>query len=145
MNENEESFTCTPPEIVQLAAATTSTLIPETSKSIYNKTYASFNEWRLRNKANSYSENVLLAYFAELGAKYKPSSLWSFYSMIKSVLKINHDVDLEKYKKLRAFLKRKSEGFQAKKSSTLTPEEIRKFIDRAPDEIFLLHKVNVHI
>lgn len=145
MDENEESFACTPPEIVQLAAATTSTLIPETSKSIYNKTYATFNEWRLRKNANSFSENVLLAYFTELSAKYKPSSLWSFYSIIKSMLRINHDVDLEKYGKLRAFLKRKSEGFQAKKSSTLTSEEIRKFIDKAPDEAFLLHKVNIHI
>uniref|UniRef100_A0A6P7EYQ7 Uncharacterized protein DDB_G0271670-like n=1 Tax=Diabrotica virgifera virgifera TaxID=50390 RepID=A0A6P7EYQ7_DIAVI len=61
--------------------------------------------------------------------------------MIKSMFRINHDVDLEKYGKLRAFLKRKSEGFQAKKSSTLTPEQIRKFIDKAPDEIYLLHKV----
>lgn len=145
MDENEESFACTPPEIVQLAAATTSTLIPETSKSIYNKTYATFNEWRLRKNANSFSENVLLAYFTELSAKYKPSSLWSFYSIIKSMLRINHNVDLEKYGKLRAFLKRKSEGFQAKKSSTLTSEEIRKFIDKAPDEAFLLHKVNIHI
>uniref|UniRef100_A0A6P7HBE7 Uncharacterized protein LOC114346606 isoform X2 n=1 Tax=Diabrotica virgifera virgifera TaxID=50390 RepID=A0A6P7HBE7_DIAVI len=57
------------------------------------------------------------------------------------MLRINHDVDLEKYDKLRVFLKRKSEGFQAKKSSTLTPEQIRKFIDKAPDEIYLLHKV----
>lgn len=145
MDENEESLTCTPPEIVQLAAATTSTLIPETSKSIYNKVYATFNEWRLRNNTNSFSENVLLAYFAELSAKYKPSSLWSFYSIIKSMLRINNDVDLEKYCKLRAFLKRKSEGFQAKKSSTLTPEQIRKFIDEAPDQFFLLHKVNLHI
>uniref|UniRef100_A0A6P7GY87 Uncharacterized protein LOC114348327 n=1 Tax=Diabrotica virgifera virgifera TaxID=50390 RepID=A0A6P7GY87_DIAVI len=141
MDENEESFNCTPPEIVELATATASTLIPETSKSIYNKTYATFNEWRVRNNAKSFSENVLLAYFAELSAKYKPSSLWSLYSMIKSMLRINHDVDLEKYGKLRAFLKRKSEGFQAKKSSTLTPEQIRKFIDKAPDEIYLLHKV----
>uniref|UniRef100_A0A6P7G9K5 Uncharacterized protein LOC114337333 n=1 Tax=Diabrotica virgifera virgifera TaxID=50390 RepID=A0A6P7G9K5_DIAVI len=61
--------------------------------------------------------------------------------MIKSMLRINHDVDLEKYGKLRAFLKRKSEGFQAKKSSSLTPEQIRKFIDKAPDEIYLLHMV----
>lgn len=145
MDENEESFTCTPPEIVELAAVTTATLIPEKSKSIYKKTYASFNEWRLRNNANSFSENVLLAYFAELSAKYKPSSLWSFYSIIKSMLRINHDVDLEKYGKLRAFLKRKSEGFEAKKSSTLTPEQIRKFIEKAPDELFLLHKVNIHV
>lgn len=142
MDENEAFFTSTPPEIVQLAAVTTSTLIPEKSKCIYNKTYAVFNEWRLRKNTNSFSENVLLAYFAELSAQYKPSSLWSFYSMLKTMLRINHDVDLEKYGKLRAFLKRKSEGFVSKKSSTLTPEQIREFIDKAPDEVFLLHKVN---
>ena len=62
--------------------------------------------------------------------------------MIQSVLKLNHDVDLEKYGKLRAFLKRKSEGFQAKKSKTLTPDEIKKFIDEAPNATYLLHKVN---
>lgn len=147
MDQIKDFFNCCAPlKVVPLTPpGATSTLIPETSKSIYNKVYAAFNEWCLRNKVSSFSENVLLAYFAELSAKYKPSSLWSFYSILKSMLRINHDVDLEKYGKLRTLLKRKSEGFQAKKSSTLTSEQIREFIDTASDQVFLLHKVNIQI
>lgn len=137
----EEAFSCTPPDILQKAEATTSTLLPEKSKRFYDKMYRSFMDWRIQKKTTSFSENVLLAYFAELGEKYKSSSLWSYYSMLKSVLILKHNVNMEKYSKLRSFLKRKSEGYQAKKSETLTPEEIKKFISEAPDEIYLLHKV----
>lgn len=139
----EEAFSCTPPDILQKAEATTSTLLPEKSKCLYDKMYRSFMDWRIKKKTTSFSENVLLAYFAELGEKYKSSSLWSYYSMLKSVLILKHNVNMEKYSKLRSFLKRKSEGYQAKKSETLTPEEIKKFISEAPDEIYLLHKVIV--
>mgnify|MGYP005986404917 CR=1 FL=1 len=64
-------------------------------------------DWRIQKKIKSFSENVVLAYFAELSEKYKSSSLWFFYSMLKAVLRIAHDVDLDKYGTLRSFLKRK--------------------------------------
>jgi hypothetical protein len=143
MANDKDDISCTPPEIVELAASTTSTLLPHRSKACYNKTYNIFMDWRIRKKITSFSENVLLAYFADIATKYKSSSLWSFYSMLKAVLRINHDVDIEKYAKLRSFLKRQSEGYEAKKSKTFTPEEITKFMANAPDKDYLLHKVRI--
>lgn len=142
-SDSEDSIPCTPPEVTERAEATVSNLLPQKSKRFYDKAYQSFMDWRIQSKANSFSENVILAYFADLADRYKSSSLWSYYSMLKAVLKIKHDLDLEKYGKLRAFLKRKSEGYEAKKAKTLTPEEINKFIKEAPDNIYLLHKVRL--
>lgn len=141
-NEQVSEFSCTPPDILEKAeAASSSALLPEKSRRSYDKAYQSFMDWRIQKKAMSFSENVLLVYFVELSEKYKSSSLWSFYSMLRTVLVINHDVNIEKYGKLRSFFKRKSEGYEAKKSKTLTSKEIKMFITGAPDEIYLLHKV----
>lgn len=140
-SDDEIERACTPPDILETAKATSSGLLPEKSKHLYDKVYRKFMEWRILKKASSFSENVILAYFVELNEKYKSSTMWTFYSMLRSVLLINHDIDLENYGKLRSFLKRKSEGYIAKKSKILAPEEIKKFIAEAPDEIYLLHKV----
>lgn len=42
---------------------------------------------------------------------------------------------------LIAMLKRKSEGFESKKSNVLTPENINKFLNEAPDNEHLDKKV----
>lgn len=80
----DDSFNevCTPPEIRQAVAEATKNLIPSKSKALYDSTYSNFTSWKERKKGNT-SEKVLLAYFHELSKKYKPSSVWSFYSMLK--------------------------------------------------------------
>jgi hypothetical protein len=65
------------------------------------------------------------------------SGLWSQYSFLKSTLSIHNNINIETYPKLRAFLKRKSEGYQATKSKTFTPKEIDEFLSNAPDEMYL--------
>ncbi|KAL0851464.1 hypothetical protein ABMA28_007261 [Loxostege sticticalis] len=100
-------------------------ILPEKSKSRYISTYDEFIAWREEKKANSFSENVMLAYFSELSAKLKPSTLWSRFSMIKS-LKIRNNVDISEYPKLNAFLKRQSDGFTSKKSKILTSDKVEK-------------------
>lgn len=62
--------------------------------------------------------------------------------MLKTTLKINENLDIAKYLKLTAFLKRKSDGFQAKKSKILSSENVEKFLSEAPEEIYLATKVN---
>ncbi|KAL0851950.1 hypothetical protein ABMA28_000232 [Loxostege sticticalis] len=83
----------------------------------------------------------MLAYFSELSAKLKPSTLWSRFSMIKSMLKIRNNVDISEYPKLNAFLKRQSDGFTSKKSKILTSDEVEKFLNEAPDDRYLATKV----
>lgn len=141
MNFDSEDNNLTPSEILEEAKAATLKLLPEKSRKQYELAYKAFMDWRKNRNVNSLSEDVLLVYFSQLSQKYKSSSLWSTYSILKSTLCIYHNVKLEYYSKLRAFLKRKSEGYQAKKSQTFTPQQIDKFINEAPDDKYLAIKV----
>lgn len=132
---------CTPPDVQEVAKLTTLNLLPQRSRKKYELTYKNFMDWRRTKSTNSFSENVLLAYFSELAEKYKSSTLWSQYSFLRSTLSIHNNINIETYPKLRAFLKRKSEGYQATKSRTFTPAEIDEFVCKAPDEIYLVTKV----
>lgn len=72
----------------------------------------------------------------------KPSSLWSKYSMLKASLTVKDDTDIKSFSKLTAFLKRKSTGYRAEKSKTFSRDEIIKFLLQAPDDKYLMMKVN---
>ena len=119
----------------------------EAKKARYKKSQKTTREKSGKTKTEekaikSFSENVLLAYFGKLADKYKPSSLWSRYAMLKSTLNINYNVSIESYPKLRALLKRKSDNYYAKKARTFSVDNITQFIAKAPDEIYLATKVN---
>lgn len=75
-----------------------------------------YEMWTQKNAA-SFSENILFSYFVMLAEKYSSSSLWSDYSMLKRTLVIHYDVHIEDYKKLKAFLKRKSAAYTPKKAN----------------------------
>lgn len=139
--DSENEMSCTPPDITNAAEITSLNLLPEKSRKLYISVYKSFMDWRIAKNANSFSESVLLVYFSELSTKYKSSTLWTHYSMLRSTLYINKGIKIENYGKLRAFLKRKSEGFVPKKANTFTPENINKFLTEASDEKYLATKV----
>ncbi|CAH0552504.1 unnamed protein product [Brassicogethes aeneus] len=132
---------CTPPEIVDSAKAATKNLLPVKSRERYEINYDKFMKWRTSNKIQSFSENVLLAYFEQLSITMKPSTLWATYSMLKSTISINHDINIASYSKLQALLKRKSDGFKSKKSKVLNSQQINTFLKNAPDRKYLLMKV----
>ncbi|CAH0406004.1 unnamed protein product [Chilo suppressalis] len=111
------------------------------SREKYLKQYDIFNMWRLAKGAKTFSENVLLAYFIELSETKKASTLWSTYSMLKLTIKMKKDVHIDTYHKLVAFLKRASSGYKPKKSKVFTASEIAKFINEAPDSVYLAAKV----
>ncbi|KAJ8914397.1 hypothetical protein NQ315_017487 [Exocentrus adspersus] len=69
----------------------------------------------LTTRARS-NETVLLAYLSEKAKKVKPSTLWSYYSMLKSTLLVNDNCDISKYSKLIALLKKLCDGYKPKKS-----------------------------
>lgn len=52
-----------------------------------------------------YSENVLLAYFSERSKRYKPSTLWSHFLMLKANFIVEHNTDIGKFSKLIALWK----------------------------------------
>lgn len=144
-NGMDNQISCTPPEILEAAETAIGNLLPTKSKAIYNLAYDNFMQWRESKQIPSFSERLLLAYFNEMAERMKPSTLWSRYSMIKSVINNKHNINIGNYHQLLSLLKRKSEGFQSKKSKILTSENIRKFLNQAPDDQWPAVKVNVFL
>ncbi|KAK4873827.1 hypothetical protein RN001_013187 [Aquatica leii] len=80
--------------------------------------------WCIEKNIQSYSKDVLIVYFSNLANRIKPSTLWSQYSMLRSTLNIKNDIDISKYSKLLAFVKRQNEGYLPKKSRVFTKEQV---------------------
>lgn len=130
----------TPPEIKKMASEVTNDLLPNKSKDRYEEAYQKYMDWCLENKIKTTSENVMLAYFGSLHTKYCPTSLWAYYSMIKKVLQVKNNLDISRYHKLKAYLKKQSDGFVKKKSLIFTNEQMNQFLNEAPQKL-LLEKV----
>ena len=76
---SDDDINCTPPELREAAKKVTGNLLPEKSKSSYEKAYQAYVDWCAENKVqNITSENVILAYFGVLSKDKKPSTLWLF-------------------------------------------------------------------
>lgn len=144
-DEMEELLYSTPPELLAAAAEATKKLIPDKSKANYENAYIAFKKWKKSKNTDSSSETVLMAYFNELSKKYSPTSLWSFYSMLKKMISLHEKVNIEEYNQLTAFLKVNMKGFQSKKSKVFNPEEIQRFLSEAPDREYLATKVNIQL
>ncbi|KAL7305918.1 hypothetical protein TKK_0001923 [Trichogramma kaykai] len=141
MSSDESSEEYVSEEIRESARNIVFNLLPPKSKQTYTAAYNKFKQWRRQKKTNSFCEDVFLAYFEHLSISYSPASLWSIYSMLKSTLLTFNQVDIGSYKQLTALLKRKSAGYQSKKSLTFTRDQIQTFLNEAPDEIYLCTKV----
>ncbi|XP_051172337.1 uncharacterized protein LOC127288739 [Leptopilina boulardi] len=138
--ENSEKIL--PQSVFDAANQEVENLIPDKSKAQYEIYYQKFIDWKNTQSIKSSNElTVLLAYFNELSNKYKTSSLWNIYYMLKKMLIVKEEVDINKYHLLIAFLKKKSSGFISKKSKVLTSQEVKKFLKDAPDEIHPVTKV----
>lgn len=140
-SESELEFQNTPPEIIESVQTITQSLLPQKSKDTYQKYYTHFMDWKEAKKTDSFSENVFLAYFHDLSTKWKSSTLWKTYSILKSTVNVKHDIDISKYKKVKAFLKRSSDKYSPRKSMVLTTENIKQFLEQAPDHTHLATKV----
>lgn len=142
MSDDDCSISGTPPELTEAVNTASLDLLPKKSKEKYNYSYNRFMEYRKNKNASSFSENVVMAYFLELGSKMKSSTLWSNYSMLKATFAIRHNVNISKYPKLRSLLKRQGEGYRPKKAKILTKEQINTFIQEASDNEYLMIKVS---
>lgn len=130
--------------IRELAEKARSNIIPPKSKKLYEKQYEKFQEWRVKMKTKNTDQDTILAYFENLvqNLKYKASTLWSVYTKLKSMLNFKERVDIGKYVELQAFLKRKKKEHKEKKSAVFTDQQVAEFLNNAPDDEFLLHKVS---
>lgn len=128
-------------DVEMAAGSAMSALIPSKSKDKYDKAYNDFKKWCGQNKVEVMDEKTLLAYYDTELKNAKYSTAWTIYSMLKLTLNVNDNIDVSKFNNLRAYLKRKSEGYVPKKSKVLQKEHVLQFIKDAPDEQFLAVKV----
>lgn len=129
------------PDLLQEFEKAMNAILPKKSADRYLQAYEVVRNWQKSYRTKSLDERVIMAYFSEASAKYKPSTCWSMYSMLKKTMIVKHNVDLKNYCRLRAFLKTNSDGYQSKQSLVFTPEGLRKFIVDAPDISYLAMKV----
>ena len=142
---DENSLDIKPLDIFEEAEYSGKQILPKRSKDKYEGAYQAFIAWRQSINTESWCESVFLSYFTELAKTLKPSTLWSRYSMLKSTIISNNNIDISRYSKLNAYLKKQSTGFTSQKSKILTLDEITKFLDEAPDYEYLATKVNTII
>lgn len=139
MNSNDEFIA----KINEAAKRGSDQTLPPASKDRYLKTYAVFNEWKNKNGNPSTCETVVLAYFVELSEEgKKPTSLWAYYSMLKSIIRLKEKIDISNYFDLTAFLKRKSDGYEPTKSNVFEDYELQRFLVSAEESKWLDVKVN---
>ena len=62
---------------------------------------------KLKELGNELTEDVFLAHFGEKANTYKPSSLWSTFSMLKATLMVKHNLNIGRI----TFLKKKKYRF----------------------------------
>lgn len=136
-----------PEQIMDLAAD--SKLIPTKSSERYWNAYNAFTKWQQTRDTEAdaddcLAEETLQIYFNELSKKVAPSTLWSQYSMLKTMLNSNHNLNIANYPKLVSFLKKNAQGFRSKKGHVFHVEEIQRFVCDAPNEIYLASKVKLY-
>lgn len=143
MSSDDEDMDYRPDTLDEMAipANSANTQIPAASREKYNKVYDDFQRWRDTKGTPPVSENVLMAFFTELQAKHKPSTLWVMYSMLKATLRTNDEIDITPWAHLNDYLKRNNVGYKPVKAKIFTEEEIERFMNEAPDEHWLDVKV----
>lgn len=125
----------TPEELKKVAVNALGDLVPKKSKEQYVKAELRFKQWLQSKNTNRISETTLLAYFKEMLAVKKPTSLWSEYSQLKKMLRVNHNIDISKFTAISDLLKQASSTHSKKKASTFTHEDVDKYLSSAPNTL----------
>lgn len=75
-----------------------------------------------------------------VAAKYKPTTLWVEYSMLRTTIQTKDNIDIC-YPELITFLKASSFGYVSQKLSVFRLDDLRRFLSEAEDDDFLAVKV----
>lgn len=109
----------------------------------YEGRYNEFMRWRNSMNLTVTNQSTLLTYFEGLSEKWKPTTMWSVFSILKTMLMEKEKIDIGNYTELTYFLKCISEGYKPKKAEVLSAQNISDFLCNAPDDKYLVTKVNV--
>ncbi|XP_069670903.1 uncharacterized protein [Periplaneta americana] len=116
-------------------------LVPDKSRARYERAYNTFTNW-LEGKKREINEKTMLAYFVKRTTTLKSaSSLWSEYSMLKTMINLKYGINIGQFSILVNFLKKKNVGQMPKKSKVFDREDMIRFLMEAPDDTYLMMKV----
>lgn len=87
----------------------------------------------------------MLVYFKEMSVKWKPSTFWSLWSKLRTMISLRHQIIIGNFDLLKSFMKNYSKGYKPKKVSILSWDQIKLFIVIKEDKIFLAYKVRAII
>lgn len=136
MDAHIYTTSCTPPKLAQEALLAKNEALPNKSRKRYQFKYESFLKWLEKSTAANISENILLAYFHQLSKKQCPTTLWSTYSMLRTMIKFHNNEDIGKHANLIGFLKSNSKGYVAEKADIFTDEQVFFCLKNAPDDSY---------
>lgn len=86
----------------------------------YLQTYDRFMSWQKKQYTTSFPLNVILPYFNQFFGTLASTTLRSEFSMIKGVIKVKRNVNIDIYPKLISFLNRTAAGYSSKKAKLCT-------------------------
>jgi site-specific recombinase XerD len=131
--------------LAQLEALARSDVIPARSRDTYLKYFKRFQDWLAAHDGSlqSVTGSVLCAYFKAHEAKYKPSTMWTHFSAIKSVLVSEHNVSVTGVEAVTKFLKSKSAQQVKKRAPIFSQQDISLYLTSAPNSSCLHYKLAV--
>ena len=136
---------CTPPELRALAMSAKSDALPKKSTKRYEQQYKEFCKWKMKYNTTLISENVLLAYFKELSTKRAPNTLWSTWSMLRTMLITRENINIKSFTQLKSFLTTTSRGYEPNKAKVFTDNQLDEFLEKAPNATYLVHKASFFV
>ena len=118
--------------------------LPKKSADRYQLVYKTYKKWKEENNRSLSiisEESNLIVYFNELMSKLKPPTVWSVWSMLRTTLNTNENVDIRQFLKLKALVKNNNKGYKPRKAHVLKWDQIMKFMTQASDYTYLACKV----
>jgi hypothetical protein len=98
LEDEENDINCTPPYVTEAANSAVLNLLPLKSSKIYEKAYDEFLLWCKGKQVSKYVYGkCAFSFFGEKSKHYKPSTLWSHYSMLKVNLIVKNNVDISNF------------------------------------------------
>lgn len=119
--------------------------LPKKSSDRYLLVYNTYKKWREENTnlLSDLEENNLIVYFEALKAKLKPPTLWSIWSMLRKTLNAKDGINISNFLNLKSIIKNNAKGYKPKKAFVLRWNQIIKFMNEAPDCVFLAMEVKI--
>lgn len=121
--------------------------LPQKSVDRYILVFDTYIKWKTehKNSLSNSEESKLIVYFKDLIKRLKPTTVWSIWSMLKTTFNSRENIDISKFQNLKSIVRKNSKGYKPKKSLIFSWQDITRFINEAPNFVYLASKVSIQI